>query len=96
MVNEHKFTGEFAASAAKIVGEEDVVVQPTPTMVSEGMAYYLEKGPGTFWELGGNLSQGESFPHHSSRFDINEDVFWKGGAVMAQAAFDWLERNGAL
>ncbi|MDX9822843.1 MAG: M20 family metallopeptidase [Syntrophales bacterium] len=96
LVNDIKFTGEFAASAAKIVGEKNVVVLPTPTMVSEDMAYYLEKVPGTFCELGGNLNQGESFPHHSSRFDINEDVFWKGAAVMARAAFDWLERNGAL
>ncbi len=96
LVNDIKFTGCFADSAGKIVGEENVVVLPTPTMVSEDMAYYLEKVPGTFYELGGNTNRDQPFPHHNSRFDVSEAVFWKGTAVMAQAAFDWLDKNGAL
>jgi len=96
LVNDPGFTGTFGESARKIVGEKNVVVLPVPSMVSEDMAYYLEKVPGTFYELGGNPNRGKSFPHHNPRFDVSEEVFWKGTAVLAQAAFDWLEKNSAL
>jgi len=94
LVNDIDCTNELAASAKKILGEKAVVVLPAPTMVSEDMAYYLEKVPGTFYELGGNKTGGGAdFPHHNARFDINEDVLWKGTAVLVQAAMDWLENR---
>lgn len=58
------------------------------------MAYYLNMVPGTFFFLsGGNEEKGIIYPHHNSKFDVDEDVFWKGSALLVQGAMDWLANN---
>ncbi len=42
---------------------------------------------------GCNEAKGQTWPHHNSRFDIDEDVLWIGPAVMATMAFDWLKKQ---
>jgi amidohydrolase len=63
-------------------------------MGGEDMAYFLERVPGTFFFLGGsNEKKGIVHPHHNPKFDVDEDVFWLGSALLAQGAIDWLENN---
>jgi len=93
LVNDVEFTKEFVKTAKKIVGEEKIVEIVNPTMGGEDMAYFLEKTPGTFFFLGGgNRDKGIIAPHHNSKFDIDEDVLWKGTALLSQGAVDWLAK----
>lgn len=94
VVNNAEFTKGFYESAKKIVGSENILEVTEPTMGGEDMSYYLSEVPGTFFFLGGaNPKKGPVYPHHNSKFIIDEDVFWKGTALLAQGAFDWLEKN---
>jgi amidohydrolase len=94
VVNDAEFTRNFVESAKKVVAEKDIIELKEPTMGGEDMAYYLELVPGTFFFLGGiNEEKGIIYPHHNSKFDVDEDVFWKGSALLAQGAIDWLNNN---
>jgi len=91
LVNDPEFTKDFVESAKKIVREEEIVEAKQPTMGGEDMAYFLNEVPGTFFFLGGaNEEKGIIYPHHNSKFDVDEDVFWRGTALLAQGAIDWL------
>lgn len=93
LVNDAEFTKGFVETAKKVVGEEKIVEIANPTMVGEDMAYFLEEAPGTFFFLGGgNETKGIVAPHHNSKFDVDEDVLWKGTALLAQGAVDWLAK----
>lgn len=92
--NDAEFTKEFVKVAQEIVGEENVLEIAKPTMGGEDFAFFLKMVPGTFFFLGGgNEEKGIVYPHHSAKFDVDEDVFWKGTALLTQGAIDWLTRN---
>ena len=94
LVNHAEFTAEFLQTAKKIVGEENIVEIKTPVMGGEDMAYFLEAVPGTFFFLGSVLeTEGIVYPHHSSRFNLDEDVFVTGAELLAQGAFDWIQKT---
>lgn len=94
VVNDAEFTKVFYETAKNVIGEENILEITEPTMGGEDMAYYLSEVPGTFFFLGGvNEKKGPVYPHHNSKFIIDEDVFWKGTALLAQGAIDWLEKN---
>ncbi|MFZ5752686.1 MAG: M20 metallopeptidase family protein, partial [Bacillota bacterium] len=95
LVNDGQFTKSFVETAQKIVGEKDIIEIPYPTMGGEDMAFFLERVPGTFFFLGGgNEAKNIVYPHHNAKFDVDEDVFWRGTALLAQGAIDWLEKAG--
>ncbi len=51
------------------------VVKAKPTMGAEDFALYLERVPGAFLFLGiRSEEKGIIYPHHSPRFDVDEDV----------------------
>ena len=65
-------------AAARVVGEENVV-EPEPTMGGEDMAVYFERAPGCFVFVGSaNAERGLDQPHHSPRFDFDEDALLVG------------------
>lgn len=96
LVNDPQFTQEFRELASEIVGAENVVEVPEPTMGGEDMAYFLQQAPGTFFFLcSHNKEKGITYPHHHPKFDIDEDVLWIGTAVFAHVAMNWLARHAA-
>lgn len=94
VVNNAEFTKDFVKVAKDIVGEENILEITEPTMGGEDVSYFLNMVPGTYFFLGGvNPEKGPVYPHHNSKFILDEDVFWKGTALLAQGAVDWLEKN---
>lgn len=83
---------ELARRAAeRVVGEKGVVV-PEPTMGGEDMALYFEKVPGCFVFVGSaNAERGLDQPHHSPRFDIDEQCLTIGCEFLLQAAEEALK-----
>jgi amidohydrolase len=56
-------------------------------MVSEDCAYFLRAAPGVFAIVGaGNSAAGIDAPHHSPRFQIDEDALPIGVALMCESA----------
>lgn len=94
VINDSVFTAAFVKTAEKLIGHENIIQISEPTMGGEDVAYYLSEVPGTFFFLGGaNEEKGPVYPHHNSRFMLDEDVFFIGTALLAQGAIDWLEEN---
>lgn len=94
LVNDEEFTRDFVESAKKIIPEEDIMVMKKPVMGGEDMAYFLNEVPGTFFFMNTPRAvDGEFYPHHNCKFDINEDILWRGAALLIQGALDYLERN---
>ncbi len=91
LVNDASFTEEFEKVAKEIVGPEKVKPIPVPTMGGEDMAYFLQAAPGTFFFLAGsNREKGQVYPHHHSKFDIDEDMLYLGPALFSAMAVRWL------
>jgi len=77
-------------AAARVVGEAGVVV-PEPTMGGEDMAIYFARAPGCFVFVGSaNPARGLDQPHHSPRFDFDEEALLIGTEFLLQAAAEGL------
>jgi amidohydrolase len=91
VVNHGDVTKLLKESAEKVVGPENVEESPL-LMVSEDFSLYLERVPGTFFFLGaGSAEKGTDFPHHSPRFDIDDDALPIGISLMTAFAAAALE-----
>jgi amidohydrolase len=73
-------------AAVDVVGEANVV-QPESTMGGEDVSAYFAHAPGCFVFIGSaNPDRGLAEPHHSPRFDFDEDALVAGCAFLVRAA----------
>lgn len=92
VVNDDAFTLNIMESSKKVLGEENVKFIYNPVMGGEDYAYYLEKVPGTFIFLSNPLKiDGFNYPHHNSKFALDEQYFERGVAIFVQSAMDFLK-----
>ncbi len=94
LVNSKNFIEDhIVSSVSKVVGEENLRTDKTPTMGGEDFAYFLEHCEGAMGSLGaGNKSKGITVGGHNSLFDIDEDCLSIGAASLAQIAYDYLNK----
>ncbi len=89
-------TPELADFAMRVASKLGQTSEAPMSMGSEDFAFYLQKAPGAFIILGvGNESKGIVYPHHHPRFDVDEEVLWKGAALHALLAYNYLAANQA-
>ena len=63
-------------------------------MGSEDFSYFQQKVPGTYFLLGtGNPEKGTDNPHHSPKFNVDDDALPLGVAALAGFAWNWLSKN---
>lgn len=87
LVNDAAMTKKAFDAARDIGMTEEQLIEMRPIGGGEDFAYYLEKTPGAFVFLGAqNEAKGCMFPHHHSRFDIDEDALATGAALHASFA----------
>lgn len=93
VVNDGAMAEIARLSANQVVGATNVVWQP-PFMVSEDFSEYAERMPACLMLLGsGNPGIGFVEPHHSPRFDFDEDALPLGAALLATAATRFLQER---
>lgn len=73
-------------TAADLFGRDQAVMVDHPSMCGEDFAFYLAEKPGAFAWLGTAQPQKDTWPLHSSRFDVDESILWRGSALLAQLA----------
>lgn len=90
--NDESFTNFFEQIAKDMFGDEQVQRIAEPTMGGEDMAFFLQQAPGTYFILSNlkTAEDGVTYPHHNAKFDVVEDVFYRGSALLAQTAFLYL------
>ena len=90
--NDEKLSSKIELLAKQLVGEGSVVPIPM-RMTAEDFSFYTQEIPGCFFRLGTNKDHKEFInPVHNSRFDINEEALVYGAAMMAWAAYGYLEQ----
>jgi amidohydrolase len=79
-----------ARLAAQVAGEvfgSDRVIEHPPIAASEDFSYFLRERPGAFVFVGANNeSKGITAPHHSPRFDVDEDALPRGTELLVRLA----------
>lgn len=90
LVNHERDAVLIKKTAVSLFGEEDVVDVKNPAMPARGL-FLLSEGEGRSVRMAGNRPGGkDSMPLHNSRFDVDEDILWRGAALLAQTAIDYL------
>ncbi|MEM4499442.1 MAG: amidohydrolase [Sulfolobales archaeon] len=80
---------DFVLRIARKLGN---VTEAPMSMGAEDFSYYLQKVRGAFIILGiRNEGKGIIYPHHHPKFDVDEDVLWKGTALHALLAYNYLK-----
>jgi len=91
-VNDREMAEFVAGVAAEMVGRANVV-RDLVMMGSEDMSYYLRARPGCYFLVGaGNESRGIIHPHHSPRFDFDEDALAIGCELFLRIAEQYFTR----
>jgi amidohydrolase len=90
-VNDPDITELVRRAAEATVGAEHIPGGDQRQSVSDDMALFLEAVPGCYFLVGaGNAEKGITAPHHSARFNIDEDALPIGVEVLARAALEYL------
>lgn len=76
---------------AKVMYGEENVMQLPPAMGMEDFAYYVQKVPGTFFNVGGmNQDIQATYPHHHPKFDVDERSMRGIGQLFIAAVLHYL------
>jgi amidohydrolase len=92
--NDASISERIGRLAETIVGPENVR-RDVRTMGSEDMSFLMDDVPGCYFFVGSaNKDRGLDFPHHNSRFDVDESAFAIAAALLAQAAASFVLPEG--
>lgn len=70
--------------AEKLMGKDNTVLLPYPSLGGEDFSYYLQKVPGCFVRFGGAKEGNEKAASHSPKFDFDEEVLRVGAAYLSE------------
>ena len=96
LVNTPEMVHLAREAAAEVIGEEHVTELRTANMGGEDFSYYLEHVPGCYVRYGAQAEGRESYPAHSSKFDIDEAALPIAAAYLtsvAKRAIDYLGKS---
>ena len=91
VINEVAMTKLCADSATDLFGSEMVLTNEEATMCAEDFAFYLKECPGSFLWLGTGMENAD-YPLHNCHLQVDDDILWRGAALLTQIAKDALNR----
>jgi len=75
-------------TAGELLGKQNVKLLEDPIMAGEDFAFYQQEFPGAFFFLGsGREETGSTYSWHHSKYNIDEECFKTGAALMASLVF---------
>ena len=93
-INDEAMTQIVRAAAAKVLGKENVLEKPLPTMGAEDFGYFCQAAPGCNYHIGtGNPANSHNYPGHNPRFAVDPEALPYGAAIYAQIAEDFLNQD---
>jgi amidohydrolase len=84
MHNHPEIVDLIKSVAGDMLGDEKII-PPEPSMGAEDFGYFLEKTKGAMFRLGCKI-EGDERRHHDPRFDVDEDCFPIGAAIISETA----------
>ncbi len=92
--NNEAITDSVMETAGRLFPEEKYTEIVSNIMASEDIFYFFNARKGAYIHLGCGFEDGrEIYPLHSARFTLNEQILWRGSALLVQSALDWLGKN---
>ena len=74
LINHDEYINIVKENGKELLGDSGIYVKTLANMGVEDFAYFVEKIPGAFFNLGvGNKKKGITAPLHNDKFDIDED-----------------------
>lgn len=90
VINDEELAAIVEESAVELFGEE-AVINMKPNMGAEDFSGFLTEAPGVYFFTGvGNPEKETDYPHHHSRFNIDEDALEKGMNMFVHTALKLL------
>lgn len=93
VINEKNSVEIVKESVSEIFGNDSLLEIDKPAMTAEDFAFYLEKIKGAFYWVGIGKEGEKNYPLHSKKFYLNEDILYRGSALMCQIALNFLNKN---
>lgn len=91
-INKDKAILNTAQKAATELFGSDILHSMKRKMASEDFAVIMEKVPSVLCFLGyHDEKDGTVYPLHTKNFCVNDEIFYKGSALFAQFAYDYLK-----
>lgn len=92
VVNNEEVTKIIEETVCDVFGE-DALDHTRPNMSGEDFSAFQQKSPGAFFFVGaGNPEKESNYPHHHSRFTIDEDALQIGIKIFLHATFKFLKK----
>lgn len=91
MYTDDTLSHELLPAIAEIVGKENIQ-NGVPLPGTEDFSYVAEEVPCMYVCLGAGGP--DQYPHHNPRMVLDESVFFKGTAIYANCAMEWLNQHG--
>lgn len=89
VINTDHEVSVVSKSAYSLFGSDSVVDLERPIMAGEDFAFYLEHFPGAFFFLGsGSEETGSIYSWHHPKYNVDEQCFLTGTALMASIVFN--------
>ncbi len=93
LVNDIEFTEGCMEVIGDLFGKEEIVELKNVTLGAEDMSYFLQEAKGTYFMLGtNNKDKGIVYPAHHPKFNLDEDVLWKGAAAFLEIINRWQDK----
>lgn len=81
-------------AASEVLGDGNVELMDDPIMAGEDFAFYQQHFPGVFFFLGsGSEKSGATYSWHHPKYNIDEDCFTTGMALMTSLVFQPIPEN---
>lgn len=90
VVNDSNLVDKLYETTKKIIDENRIKFLTKPTMVGEDFSYYTQNKPG-FYIFLSTKKEEHPYPHHNSKFDIDENVLPIGTLALSNFVFDNLK-----
>ena len=90
LINDPEATEIVRQAAVEAFGPDSVVTLPRPTMSAEDFAYYLQKAPGSFINLGAKKPGDKRHALHTAEFYPEEEAIYYGICAEVASALAFL------
>ena len=90
IINDDAMTAHVQRSAGSLLGMENVIVEPVPSLTTEDFGEFLSCAPGTFWHIGTGRPGEENPPLHNPRFNPDEGALKIAAALHVRSVWDYL------
>lgn len=94
LLNDEKVLGAAQKTAAELFGDGEALFVSEPMLAGDDFAFYTEHVHGAMAFLVVPPPDGAAYNMHNCHFRIDDRWLWRGAALFAALAFDWLAKEG--